>query len=247
MNLLKSKHSWLAAPVLWLVGVLALLLTWALATPEWIAFHFDNDGASPVESATVGLFFLQAAFFWLVPPMRAGKWRTFWLTDFSLLTFFGICRQLDWHKLLISASDLPGATCGTPFKMRFLTNSANPLGDRLIVAACFAVVIVFCVGTLLFFLRRLLTGLFKLHPVCWSIGFFGGTLIPIQITDRLPSVLRKDFGIHISDNMHALTTTLEEGLELFLPLFIILATLQAYFIYNNDAADSAPLERFKEF
>jgi hypothetical protein len=222
-----------------------LVLVWALATPEWIQAHFDHDGASPVEVATVGLFFFQMGFFWLVPPMRASRLRPLWLADFSLLTFFAICRELDWHKLLISASNLPGATRGTPFKMKFLTNANNPLADRLIVAACFAVVILLCAGTLLYFLRRLLTGLFKLHPVCWSMGFFGGTIILIQLTDRLPAVLRKDLGIRISEALHALMTALEEGQELLLPLFVVIAVLQAHFIYNNERTDSAPLDRFR--
>lgn len=245
MDFLKSKHAWLAAPLLWLAGVSALVLVWALATPEWIQARFDHDGASPVEVATVGLFFFQMGFFWLVPPMRASRLRPLWLADFSLLTFFAICRELDWHKLLISASNLPGATRGTPFKMKFLTNANNPLADRLIVAACFAVVILLCAGTLLYFLRRLLTGLFKLHPVCWSMGFFGGTIILIQITDRLPAVLRKDLGIRISESLHALMTALEEGQELLLPLFVVIAVLQAHFIYNNERTDSAPLDRFR--
>jgi hypothetical protein len=245
MTLLKSKHAWLAAPLLWLAGVLTLLLVWAVASPEWIAAHFDDHGASPVASATIGLFFFQIGLLWLLPPMRPGWRRPLWLADFSLLTFFAICRELDWHKLLITAADLPGATHGTPFKLRFLTNPGNPLGDRITVAACFVLVTAFCAGTLLYFLRRLLTGLFKLHPVCWSMGFFGGTIILIQITDRLPSVLRKDFGIQISDRLHALTTALEEGQELLLPLIIVIAILQAYFIYNDDAP-APELERFKD-
>lgn len=245
MDFLKSKHAWLAAPLFWLTGVAALILVWAVAAPEWIQAHFDHDGASPVEVATVGLFFFQIGFFWLVPPMRASRMRPLWLADFSLLTFFAICRELDWHKLLITASNLPGATRGTPFKMKFLTNANNPLADRLIVAACFAVVILLCAGTLLYFLRRLLTGLFKLHPVCWSMGFFGGTIILIQITDRLPAVLRKDFGIRISESLHALMTALEEGQELLLPLFVVIAVLQAHFIYNNERSDNDPLDRFR--
>ena len=246
MCLLKSKASWLTVPLLWLVGNLVLILIWSVTTPLWITAHFDMKGASPVESATVGLFFFQIGFFWLLPPMRQGWQRPLWLADFSLLTFFAICRELDWHKLLVTASGLPGATRGTSFKMKFLTNPNNPLTDRLIVAACFLLVGVLCIGTLLFFLRRLLNGLFKLHPVCWSIGFFGGTLILIQIFDRMPAILRNKFGIHISDNLHALTTTLEEGQELLLPLFIIIATIQAHFIYNPAPSDSVPLTRFKE-
>ena len=246
MCLIKSQHSWLVAPLLWLTGVLFLILIWSLATPEWIVTHFDQHGASPVESATIGLFFAQIACLWLLPPMRPCRQRPLWLADFSLLTFFAISRELDWHKLLVTVSNLPGATHGTPFKMKFLTNPNNPLSDRLIVLACFALVIVACGGTLLYFLRRLLTGLFKLHPVCWSMGFFGGTCILIQIVDRLPAVLRHNFKITISDHLHALTTALEEGQELLLPLMVILAIIQAHFIYNDDEADKAPLAKFKD-
>lgn len=246
MSLLKSKTSWLSAPLLWLAGILALTLTWSLATPEWIAAHFDNEGASPVESATIGFFFFVIGYLWLVPPLRPGPLRKLWLADFSLLTFFAICRELDWHKLLVNVSGIPGATHGTPFKMKFLTNANNPLSDRIIVAACFTLVIVFCAGTLLYFLRRLLTGLFRLHPVCWSVGFFGGTIILIQIVDRLPAVVRHKSGIRISDSLHALTTTFEEGQELLLPLFLILAITQAHFIYNDDPSDSASLARHKD-
>jgi hypothetical protein len=148
MCFLKSNRSWLAAPLLWLAGILALFLTWLCASPEWISLHFDQDGQSPVEIATIGLFFFQIGFFWLLPPLRPSRLRPLLLADFSLLTFFAICRELDWHKLLVAASSLPGATRGTPFKMRFLTNPNNPLADRLIVAACFVVVIGLCAGTL---------------------------------------------------------------------------------------------------
>ena len=77
------------------------------------------------------------------------------------------------------------------------------------------------------------------------MGFFGGTIILIQITDRLPAVLRKDLGIRISESLHALMTALEEGQELLLPLFVVIAVLQAHFIYNNERTDSAPLDRFR--
>jgi len=246
LPLLKSKSSWLAAPLLWLAGVAALLLVWAMTTPEWIQAHFDNDGASPVEIATVGLFFFQIGFLWLVPPMRPGWQRPLWLADFSLLTFFAICRELDWHKLLVAPSVLPGTTRGTPFKLKFLLNANNPLADRIIVAACFVVVFALCLGTLFYFLRRLVKGLFKFHPVCWSVGFFGGTIILIQIFDRANAVLRKDFGIRLTESQHALTTVLEEGQELLLPLFIVLAILQAHFIYADPPTDDVPLARFKE-
>jgi hypothetical protein len=246
MCYLRSSFSWLAAPLLWVTGVLAFVAVWAWATPEWIQLHFNQEGRSPIEVATVTFFFFQIGLMWLLPPMRTGGYRTLLLADFSLLTFFAICRELDWHRLLITVSTLPGASHGTPYKLKFLTNPNNPLADRLIVAACFTVVIILCTGTLLYFLRRLLKGLFNLHPVCWSMGFFGGTIILVQVFDRMPAVLHKDYGIKISDSFHALTTALEEGQELLLPLFIILAIVQAHFIYNNDPSDCAALNRHRE-
>jgi hypothetical protein len=235
----------MAAPLLWVAGVAALSVTGLTAAPDWIANHFDQDGASPVEAATIALFWLQIAFFWLVPPMRPGRGRAFWLADFSLLSFFAICRQLDWHKLLVAPPGLPGATRGTPFKMKFLLNARNPLSDRILVALCFALVIALCGGTLLYFLPRLIRGLFQLHPVCWTIGFFGGTLILIQLFDRASSVLRKEFGILLTARQDALATALEEGLELLLPLFILVAVLQAHFIYLAADAESGPLARHR--
>jgi hypothetical protein len=246
MCFLKSKRAWLAAPALWLAGAAALIAVGALSSPGWVQLHFDQDGGSPVEVATVGLFFFQLGFFWLVPPMRPDRRRALWLSGFSLITFFAICRELDWHKLLLSGANLPGMTRGTPFKLKFLTNPCNPLSDRLIVAACFAAAIALCAGTLLYFLPRLLRGLGKLHPVCWSVGFLGGTALLSQVFDRLPATLRHACHITVSDRVHALMTALEEGQELLLPLFVILATLQAHFIYNNDPADSEALADWRK-
>ncbi|MDD4102348.1 MAG: hypothetical protein PHU80_06915 [Kiritimatiellae bacterium] len=236
----------MAAPLLWLVGVATLMIVWACSTPEWIELHFDQKNCSPVEIATVALFFFQMGFLWFMPPFRPGLRRFFWSTTFSLISFFAICRELDWHKLLITASKLPGATRGTPFKMRFLTNSANPLSDRLIVLACFVLVIGICAGTLLYWLPRLVKGLFRLHPVCWSIAFIGGTVILVQLFDRAPAVLRKKLGIHLSDTTGSLFTALEEGQEMLLPLFAVLAIMQAHFIYNNNASDTAAIDCHRE-
>lgn len=242
MHVLNSPRSWLAAPVLWFSGVVALLLVWALNYPcpeSWIQCYFDNDGCSFVEAVTIGFFFLQIAFIWLFPPMAKGMRRVFWQVVFSLITLIAICRELDWHKAMIDVSAIPGATTGTPFKMRFLTNPANPLGDRLLVLSCFVLVIALCGGTLLYFIRKLWKGLFKLHPVCWSIAFLGGTCILVQIVDRAPSVLRKKFGILLSGPAQSLLSVLEEGQELLLPLFVMLALVQAYFLYGEDEAQSA--------
>ena len=246
MNFLKSKHSWLAAPLLWITWMIGITLVWATHSPDWVMAHFDHENGSPVERATVCFLCFQIGLMWLVPPMRASRKRAFLLADFSLISAIAICRKLDLHKLLITASNLPGATTGTPFKLKFLTNPCNPLADRLVVAACFALAIALCGGTLLYFLRRLLKGLFRLHPACWSIAFVGGTAILCQIADRIPANLRHSFGVHLNPSQFAFASVMEEGQETLLPLFIILAILQAHFIYNSDPADSADLARFRD-
>ncbi len=240
----------MTAPIIWGGGVIALLGSYLFGvhycgTPEWIDLTFDQHGRSPVEIATVTLFFFQILFIWLLPPvsLRTVKGRLLCL-DFSVITFIAICREMDWHRAMIDVSGIAGATKGTPYKMRFLTNPNNPLADRLLVLFWFAAVIALCAGTLLWYIRPLVKGLFRFHPVCWSIGFLGGTGILINTFDRMGSILRKEFGILLSENAKAFTCVMEEGQELLLPLFVIVAIIQSHFIYNTDG-DNA-LRKFRE-
>src|SRR5574344_1942582 len=112
-SILKSKRSWMMAPGLFIAAVIVLVITWSLHSYEWIMAHFDNEGVSPVESATIGLLYAVIGFLWFFPTMRSPKARLFWRIDFSLVTLIGICRELDWHKLLVHCTNLPGASHGT--------------------------------------------------------------------------------------------------------------------------------------
>jgi len=247
MCFIKSKYSWLTAPLLWLFGMVTLIIIWANSSPEWIKANFDMQGRSPVEFATIVLFFFQMAFLWILPPVNLKPFRGKLLTaNFSVITLIAICRQMDWHKAMIDVSQVAGATKGTPFKLRFLTNSLNPLPDRLLVLFWFIVVIALCAGTLIWYIRPLLRGLFKLHPVCWSIAFMGGSGILINIFDRMGSVLRKDFDIVLSPRLHSFATVMEEGQEILLPLIIIIAIIQSHFIYNCETDERDILEQYRE-
>lgn len=239
MDFLKSRYSFLAAPILFAAALATILAVWGIWYPcpqEWITRFVDNDGMSFVESATLGFFFLQFVCIWLIPPMEKGRRRVFWQIDFSLITFIAVARQLDWHKAMVQVSNLPGATTGTPFKMRFLTNPVNPLSDRLIVLFTFIVVIAVCATTLIAFAKPLFKGFFKRQPVCWSIAFLGGTTVLIQFFDRLPSIFRKKLHIQLSEPCRSLFSLLEEGLEVILPLLVILALLQSYFLFVDKSA-----------
>ena len=246
VTFLKSRFAWVTAPVIFIVWSIILLCLWSTHSPEWIQAHFDADGASPIESATIGFFYLLIGLIWLVPAMRPSKRATFWKFDVSLVALIAICRELDWHKMLVHASDLPGATHGTAFKMRFITNPANPLSDRILVVLFFVVFFAVLGGTLIVFLPRLFKGLFKLHPVCWSIGFLGGTGILVNIFDRTPSILRKKFDTVLTPPTEALMTAFEEGMELLLPIFAMVAILQAYRIYVAGADDDSHVAEWRE-
>ncbi|MDD2600419.1 MAG: hypothetical protein PHO37_14550 [Kiritimatiellae bacterium] len=232
--------------MLWLVGMLTLVLVWVTNSPEWIKLTFDMQGRSPVELATITLFFFQMAFFWVLPPVSLKPLRgKLLMANFSMITFIAICREMDWHKAMINVSDVVGATTGTPFKMRFLTNSANPLADRLLVLFCFVAVIGICAGTLLWYIRPLLKGLFKFHPVCWSVAFLGGSVILINIFDRAGSGLKKYFDFVMSPQLQSLFTVFEEGQELLLPLIVIVAVIQSHFIYNRESDEENVMAQHK--
>ncbi|MFA7174239.1 MAG: hypothetical protein WC340_12680 [Kiritimatiellia bacterium] len=236
----------MAAPLLWLTGMLILLVIWANNSPEWIKTNFDMQGHSPVEFATIVLFFFQMAFFWVLPPVSLKPLKgKLLMANFSVITFIAICREMDWHKAMINVSEVVDATTGTPFKMRFLTNPANPLADRLLVLFSFVAVITICGVTLLWYIRPLLKGLFKFHPVCWSVAFLGGSVILINIFDRAGSVLNKHFDFVMSPQQQSLFTVFEEGQELLLPLIVIIAIIQSHFIYNRASDEECVMAQYK--
>lgn len=241
MNPLVSKHSWLVSPVIVTVAVAMLLVTWSVMTPENLQLAFDQDGHSPFELMTLPLFAAIIPLVWLCPP-TSGSWRrkTFWNLDFSLIALMALAREEDWHKMLVQTHpELPGASHGTAFKMTFLTNSANPLGDRLIVLAVFIIFFVVVAGTLARFIWPLLKGIFKLHPVAWTMAAFGGVSIANQFFDHFPASWRHAHdGVALEPAARAFCTAFEEGGEMIMAILCLVAILQAHAIYSRDEPPS---------
>ena len=100
------------------------------------------------------------------------------------------------------------------------------------------------IGPLVYFIRRLIRGIFRLHPVAWTMMFFGATGVMVQMFDRLPSTLRDMECIRpelldkATGSLTALMTAMEEGGEMMLAVFALLAILQAHVIYAPDVPDS---------
>ena len=231
-----SKKSWLTAPVLFVIMMLMITLVWAALPPEQMIPLFDNDSFSPVELMTLPLFALIIPLTWLCSPF-GGSWKrqAFWNTDVSLLAIMAIIRETDLHKRVFAAiwPEIDASFSGTVFKMRFLTSSDIPIIPKLFVLAFFALFFIVTAGTLAYFLLRLIKGIFKLHPVAWTWAVFGGTSVMVLLVDRLPANLRHaGFDGPLLDkhtgSVAALLKAFEEGGEMMMALFALMAILQAH-------------------
>ena len=215
--------------------------------PEAVLANFDADGHSMVELMTLPLFAMVIPLSWLCCPVAGSlRRRAFWCTVFSVLGFMALVRELDWHKIWFAQlwPEVAATFRGTVFKMRFLTAGDMPVVPRLFVLVFFVLFFAATVGPLLYFIRRLIAGLFRLHPVAWTMACFGAAGVMVQTCDRLPSTLR-DMELlrpetldKASGTLTALMTALEEGGEMMLAAFALLAILQAHAIYSPDRPDS---------
>jgi len=248
VNILVSKKAWILAPLLFVAGFGFFAGCWAVMDPVTLVESFDADGHSMVELMTLPLFAAIAPLSWLCCPVGGSRRRkVFWCLVFSFLAFMALVRELDWHKqwFAIIWPEITETFSGTVFKMRFLRSGDVPILPKLFVGAFFAVFFAATLGPLLYFFRRLLKGLWQLHPVSWTMAAFGASGVAVQTFDRLPSILRnnKILDPALMDTsfgtVSALFTALEEGGEMMMAIFALIAILQAHAIYSPDAPDSS--------
>ena len=236
MNLLASKRSWLTAPVCFFLMIGVLGLVWAVMPPATLIPLFDNDSFSPVELMTLPLFALLVPLVWMCSPFE-GSWKrkAFWNFDVSVLAIMAIIRETDIHKRAFAHiwPAVDASFRGTVFKMKFLVASDIPLMPKLFVAAFFAVFFAFTAGTFAYFAVRLVKGIFKFDPVSWTWAVFGGTSVMVLVVDRIPAMLRHSgFDGPLMDkhtgSIAALFKAFEEGGEMMMALFALMAILQAH-------------------
>ena len=248
MNILVSKKSWMLAPAVFVAGYGFLVGVWAVMDPATLRANFDADGHSMVELMTLPLFAAIAPLSWLCCPVGgSARRKAFWCFVFSFLAFMALTRELDWHKQWFAMiwPEIVDSFPGTVYKMKFLKCGAIPLVPKLFVAAIFAVFFAATVGPLLYFIRRLLKGLWKLHPVSWTMAAFGASSVGVLVFDRLPSFIRDKELLDPAlmdkkcGSVAALFTALEEGGEMMMAIFALIAILQAHAIYSPDSPDSS--------
>ena len=82
---------------------------------------------------------------------------------------------------------------------------------------------------------KVIKGVFKLHPVAWSIGCMGASGVLVQLCDRIPAWYRHTIGAgeHLSSSLQSACTAFEEGGEMMLAAFALLAILQAHELYAS--------------
>ena len=248
MNILASRRAWILAPSIFVGGIVTLLCCWIATSPAELVANFDADGHSMVELMTLPLFAAVIPLAWLCCPV-AGSFRrkAFWSFVFSLLGFMALVRELDWHKIWFYMlwPEVMATFRGTVFKMRFLTSGDVPFAPKLFVFFFFVLFFAATIGPLVYFIRRLIRGIFRLHPVAWTMMFFGATGVMVQTCDRLPSTLRNTEWVRpelldkANGSLTALMTAMEEGGEMMLAVFALLAILQAHVIYAPDRPDSS--------
>ena len=245
MNLLVGRKSWLLAPAMFVAGLVALAITWAAMEPAALRAAFDADGKSFFETITLPFYALIVPLVWLACPFGGSLRRKALLcAAVSCVAFMAVVKETDLHVAFISwlYPDVVAGFKGTPFKMRFLTNGAVPFGAKCVALAYFALFFGVFALLLIYFARQLLTGVFKLHPVAWTVGCLGASGVMVQIFDRLPAWYRHVCDLPRTDEITpfiSFCTAFEEGGELMIAAFGLLAILQAHAIYAPDKPDSS--------
>ena len=242
-----NRKAYLTGPILFAIGIAALLATWLAMEPAALRHAFDQDGYSPFELATIPFYAVLIPLVWWKCPFSGSRTRRIILcAAVSCVAFMAVVKELDWHLWAITKlyPDVVDSFKGTPFKMRFLTHSATksglpiPLGAKVLAVAYFTLFFGVFGVTLLYFAKDLVVGFFKKVPPAWSMCCFGAAGVMVQLCDRMPAWIRhlrglpKPKGDEI-DATSALFTALEEGGEMLIAIFAILAILQAHKLYGT--------------
>ena len=240
MNILVSRKSWMLAPFLALVAMALLACVWAVMEPSALRAAFDKDGASFFETLTLPFYALIVPAVWLCCPFGGSTKRKVLLSlAVSIVAFMAVVKETDLHVAFISwlYPDVVAGFNGTPFKMRFLTSSAVPFGAKCVALLYFTMFFGLFAALLGYYAKTLLVSFFHLHPVAWSVACLGGSGVMVQICDRLPSWWRHAHGLakdQVPAAFASFCTAFEEGGEMMLAAFALLATLQAHAIYSPD-------------
>ena len=153
-----------------------------------------------------------------------GKRMLFWALLFLLVA--AVLREAGIQHMLTQ-------TDTTAFKIRFFTNPNNPLCEKIRALAILAIVAIVALYIVIRTALPLLKGLFKGNGLSWSIAGLCATTIVSKCVDRAHGNYYKWTGTPVSDQVMPYLMLIEEGLEMFIPLWAVLACWQHHFIKNH--------------
>jgi len=172
--------------------------------------HYLYSEQGPYETFSAWLWFLLAALTLLSTPLHM---RTRLAAAFAALLMGA--RELDLHKALFGTSFI---------KVPFYKSASIPLQDKLLGG----LLLLGIIALLVYLVRALLTHLRRRGPgdaptLLLLIGLVLG--MASKVLDRFSSQMHELFSIDVSATTRLLVVSLEESLEMTLPLFFILALL----------------------
>ncbi len=142
--------------------------------------------------------------------------------DFCIFFYLGLCaffRELGAQKWLTT-------TDTSITKIRFFTNSNNPISERLIAGIILATIFASIIYLMIKYVPKIIKGFFNKVPLYWTIAFFGGLGVLSKILDRFPGKYRKSTGEALSENIKKHFLFFEEVSEFCLPILVIIALIQ---------------------
>ena len=245
---MKRRQSFWVAPAVFFAGLLALFVTWLVMEPAALHQAFDQKGHSFFELATLPFYAAIIPFVWWKCPYEGSRARRILLcTAVSCVAFMAVCKELDLHLAAMQTlyPDFVGADgsvhglvkpngeplAGTPFKMRVLTNAAVPLSAKIIIVFYFMSFFGVFAALLVYFSKDLVRGFLTLNPAAWSVCFLGGSGVMVQLCDRMPAWIRHLKGLpkgETIDSISSFFTAFEEGGEMLIAIFAIMAICQAH-------------------
>ena len=122
----------------------------------------------------------------------------------------------------------------TAIKIRFFTNPNNPLYEKVFTFILLLIVARVVIRLLYRYVKPVVSGFLKMHPVHWSIVSFSIWVVVTQIADRFPSKYRHATGVDLSEPVRFFLKILEEGGESLLPLIFAIAMLQFHFLLQKE-------------
>ncbi len=247
---MKVKN-YLVAPVLFFLMAGALATVWVVMEPAALRGFFDNDGRSPFELATLPFFAAIIPLVWWKCPFTGSRARkTLLCAAVSSVAFFAVAKEMDLHLAAMNVlwPEVVQNFKGTPFKMRFLTssitNGANqipiPLLAKGFVVMYFTLFFGVFAALLVYYAKPLVVGFFQLNPVAWSVCCLGGSGVMVQLCDRMPAWVRHARGLsktQEADYLSSFYTAFEEGGEMMIAVFALLAIIQEHAIYSDRSAE----------